>query len=51
VIKGFFAIKNKQSVLGTYSIDPDGDTTITDYDGNTVQGAKLTFDKLIKAQQ
>ena len=29
VIKGFYAIKNKPSVLGTYSIDADGDTTIT----------------------
>jgi branched-chain amino acid transport system substrate-binding protein len=51
VIKGFFDIKNKPSVLGTYSIDPDGDTTITDYGGNRVQGGKLTFDKVIKAQQ
>ena len=50
VIKGFFAIKNKQSVLGTYSIDPDGDTTITDYGGNTIKNGKLTFDKVIKAQ-
>jgi branched-chain amino acid transport system substrate-binding protein len=50
VIKGFFAIKNKQSVLGTYSIDPEGDTTITDYGGNTIKNGKLTFDKVIKAQ-
>ena len=50
VIKGFFAIKNKQSVLGTYSIDADGDTTITDYGGNTIKNGKLTFDKVIKAQ-
>jgi branched-chain amino acid transport system substrate-binding protein len=50
VIKGFFAIKNLQSVLGTYSIDPDGDTTITDYGGNTIKNGKLTFDKVIKAQ-
>ena len=50
VIKGFFAIKNKQSVLGTYSVDPDGDTTITDYGGNTIKNGKLTFDKVIKAQ-
>ena len=34
-----------------YSIDPDGDTTITDYRGNTVQGGKLTFDKVINSQQ
>jgi len=51
VIKGFYAIKNKPSVLGTYSIDADGDTTITDYGGNRVEGGKLTFDKVIKAQQ
>jgi branched-chain amino acid transport system substrate-binding protein len=51
VIKGFFAIKNKPSVLGTYSIDADGDTTITDYGGNRVRGGKLIFDKVIKAQQ
>jgi branched-chain amino acid transport system substrate-binding protein len=50
VIKGFFAIKNKPSVLGTYSIDADGDTTITDYGGNTIKNGKLTFDKVIKAQ-
>jgi len=50
VIKGFFAIKNKESVLGTYSIDPDGDTTITDYGGNTIKSGKLVFDKVIKAQ-
>ena len=51
MIKGFFAIKNKSSVLGTYAIGRDGDTTITDYGGNAVQGEKLTFGKVIKAQQ
>jgi branched-chain amino acid transport system substrate-binding protein len=50
VIKGFFAIKNLPSVLGTYSIDADGDTTITDYGGNTIKSGKLVFDKVIKAQ-
>jgi branched-chain amino acid transport system substrate-binding protein len=51
VIKGFYDIKNHQSVLGTYSIDADGDTTITDYGGNTIKDGKLTFDKVIKAQK
>jgi branched-chain amino acid transport system substrate-binding protein len=51
VIKGLFAIKSRSSVLGTYSIDPDGDTTITDYGGNRVKDGKLVFDKVIKAQQ
>jgi branched-chain amino acid transport system substrate-binding protein len=51
VIKGFFAIKNQPSALGNYSIDADGDTTITDYGGNLVKNGKLTFDKVIKAQK
>ena len=51
VIKGFYNIKNRTSVLGTYSIDPDGDTTITDYGGNTIKSGKLVFDKVIKAHQ
>jgi branched-chain amino acid transport system substrate-binding protein len=50
VIKGFFNIKNNPSVLGTYSIDADGDTTISDYGGNKVVNGKLVFDKVIKAQ-
>src|SRR3954469_23580461 len=50
VIKGFYNIKNRTSVLGTYSIDADGDTTITDYGGNTINNGKLVFDKVIKAQ-
>jgi branched-chain amino acid transport system substrate-binding protein len=50
VIKGFYDIKDRQSVLGTYSIDADGDTTITDYGGNKIENGKLVFDKVIKAQ-
>src|SRR3954452_14180976 len=51
VIKGFYAIKDRPSVLGTYSIDADGDTTITDYGGNRVENGNLVFDKVIKAKQ
>ena len=51
VIDAFFKIKDRDSVLGRYSIDADGDTTITDYGGNRVQNGKLVFDKVIKAQQ
>jgi branched-chain amino acid transport system substrate-binding protein len=50
VIDQFFKIKNRQSVLGTYSIDQNGDTTLTDYGGNKIEGGKLIFDKVIKAQ-
>jgi branched-chain amino acid transport system substrate-binding protein len=48
VIDAFFATKDKESVLGTYSIDEFGDTTLTDYGGNIVKGGALVFDKVIK---
>ena len=49
VIDAFYKIKNRESVLGTYSIDENGDTTLSDYGGNRIEGGKLTFDKVIKA--
>ncbi len=49
VLKALFATKDRQSALGTYSFDQNGDTTLTDYglfkvgpDGNPV------FEKTIK---
>jgi branched-chain amino acid transport system substrate-binding protein len=50
VIDQFFKIKNRTSVLGTYSIDANGDTTLTDYGGNRIKNGKLVFDKVIKAK-
>jgi branched-chain amino acid transport system substrate-binding protein len=50
VIDAFFHIKNRDSVLGKYSIDKNGDTTLTDYGANRVKDKKLVFDKVIKAQ-
>ena len=38
VIDAFFKIKNRDSVLGKYSIDENGDTTLSDYGGDTRQG-------------
>ena len=37
-------------MLGTYDIDENGDTTLSDYGGNRIEGGKLVFDKVIKAQ-
>jgi branched-chain amino acid transport system substrate-binding protein len=37
-------------VLGTYSIDKNGDTSITDYGVYKVKGGQITFDRVIKAQ-
>jgi branched-chain amino acid transport system substrate-binding protein len=51
VLDALFKTKNRKSVLGTYSFDKNGDTSLTDYgiykvgpDGNP------TFDHAIKAQ-
>ena len=49
VIDGFLAIKGRDSVLGMYDIDENGDTTLSDYGGNTIKGGKLVFTKVIKA--
>ena len=48
-IDAFFATKDRQSVFGTYSIDKDGDTTLTTYGAYTAKGGKLVFNKAIKA--
>jgi len=50
VVKAFFAIRNRHSALGTYSIDPNGDTSLSTYSGRRVQGAKLVFDKVLKVR-
>ena len=50
VVDEFFKTKGRESVLGTYDIDENGDTTLSDYGGNRIEGGKLVFDKVIKAQ-
>jgi branched-chain amino acid transport system substrate-binding protein len=50
VVDAFFGIKDKDSVLGTYSIDPDGDTTLTTYGAYLAKGGILEFNKALKAE-
>jgi branched-chain amino acid transport system substrate-binding protein len=50
VIDQLFATKNRSSVLGTYSIDKNGDTSITDYGVYKVKNGQITFDRAIKAK-
>jgi branched-chain amino acid transport system substrate-binding protein len=50
VIDAFFKIKDRDSVLGKYSIDENGDTTLSDYGADRIKNGKLVFDKVIKAQ-
>jgi len=49
VLKAIFDTKDRSSVLGTYSIDENGDTSLTDYGVYSIDGGELKFDKTIKA--
>jgi branched-chain amino acid transport system substrate-binding protein len=50
ILKAIFATKDRKSVLGTYSIDKNGDTTLTDYGVYSVDNGTLKFDQAIKAK-
>jgi branched-chain amino acid transport system substrate-binding protein len=50
MIDALFQTKGRKSVLGTYDIDENGDTTLTDYGVYTIKGGELTFDQTIQAQ-
>ncbi len=49
IISALFDTTDRQSVLGTYSIDENGDTTLTDYGVYKVEDGELAFDQTIKA--
>ena len=47
VIESFFATHNRDSVLGRYSIGPDGETTLPRYGVDRVRNGKAVFDREI----
>jgi branched-chain amino acid transport system substrate-binding protein len=47
VIRQFFAIKSRNSVLGRYAIEPDGNTTLSRYGVDRVSGGRLVFYKAL----
>ncbi|MEA2154604.1 MAG: branched-chain amino acid transport system substrate-binding protein [Solirubrobacteraceae bacterium] len=49
VLKALFATKDKKSVLGTYSIDANGDTSLTDYGLYTIKDGQKVYTKKIVA--
>ena len=50
-IDAFFATRDRASVLGTYSIDENGDTTLVDYGAYRVfHGGRLGFSKVLVAR-
>jgi branched-chain amino acid transport system substrate-binding protein len=50
IVQALFDTQDRQSVLGTYSIDENGDTTLTDYGVYTIDGGELQFDQTIQAE-
>jgi branched-chain amino acid transport system substrate-binding protein len=50
VIEALFNVKGRESVLGTYDIDENGDTTLTDYGVYAIEGGELQFDQTIQAE-
>jgi branched-chain amino acid transport system substrate-binding protein len=51
LIDALYETKGRESVLGTYDIDENGDTTLTDYGVYRVKDGELVFDETIKASQ
>jgi branched-chain amino acid transport system substrate-binding protein len=47
VVKQLFLTKDRASPIGTYSIDPNGDTTITDFGLYRVKARQLTFARVV----
>ncbi len=50
MIDALFDTEGRKSVLGTYDIDENGDTTLTDYGVYTIEGGELKFDETVKAE-
>jgi branched-chain amino acid transport system substrate-binding protein len=48
VVAALFATRNRASVIGTYGIDRNGDTTLTDYGLYRISGKWLTFDRVVR---
>jgi branched-chain amino acid transport system substrate-binding protein len=49
MIDALFETKGRESVLGTYDIDENGDTTITDYGVYSIEDGELVFDSTVRA--
>lgn len=47
VIDAFFRIRDRDSVLGRYSIDRNGDTTLSTYGAYRVAAGRLVFDQVV----
>ena len=50
VIDQFFKTRNRRSVLGTYSIDRFGDTSLSTYAGERIRGSRLVLDTVLEVR-
>lgn len=50
VTDAFLAIRNRDSVLGRYSIDRFGDTSLSTYAGNRVRSSRFVLDKVLEVR-
>jgi branched-chain amino acid transport system substrate-binding protein len=50
ILSALFDTRDRESVLGSYSIDENGDTTLSDYGVYTVEDGELVFDRTIQAK-
>jgi len=50
VTDAFLAIRNRTSILGRYSIDRNGDTSLSTYAGNRVRHAQFVLDKVLEVR-
>jgi branched-chain amino acid transport system substrate-binding protein len=51
VAQAFFAIRDRQSVLGQYSIDRFGDTSLSRYAGNRIKDSHFVLDRLLEVRR
>lgn len=51
VTKAFFAIRDRESVLGRYSIDRFGDTSLSRYAGNRLSGSEFVLERLLEVRR
>ena len=49
VVNEFFATKNRDSVLGLYSVQADGETTLSRYGADRVQDGRAVFYRELNA--
>jgi branched-chain amino acid transport system substrate-binding protein len=49
VVTALFATRDRDSVLGRYGVDANGDTTLTDYGLYRIKSKRLLFDRVVRA--